>query len=214
MVDWTPDEAGARFDVSRESLDRLTEFVALLLRWQARINLIGPSTVGQVWHRHIADSLQLLPLLPRSAPAILDLGSGAGFPGLPLALVKGFEAHLVESSGKKSAFLREAIRHTGASAIVHQRRIETVNHAMVPDRIAAVTARALAPIPQLLDYAEPWLAAGVPGYFHKGQHVDAELTEATKSWKLTYVKHPSLTDPKAVILEIREAIRVGRSAQF
>jgi 16S rRNA (guanine527-N7)-methyltransferase len=207
MADWTLDEAGERFGVSRESLDRLREFVALLLHWQTRINLIGPSTIGQVWHRHIADSLQLLPFLPPPPAAILDLGSGAGFPGLALALAKSFEAHLVESNSKKTAFLREAIRHTGVSAIVHERRIETVNHAMVPDRIAAVTARALSPLPQLLDYAEPWLTEGVPGYFHKGQHVDVELTEAAKSWKLTYVKHPSLTDPKAVILEIREALR-------
>jgi 16S rRNA (guanine527-N7)-methyltransferase len=207
MADCTPEELGSRFNVSRESLIRLTEFVALLLRWQARLNLIGASTKDAVWHRHVADSLQLLPLVPRPPAAILDLGSGAGFPGLVLAIAGGFEAHLVESSGKKAAFLREAIRHSGASATVHERRIETVNRAIVPNRIAAVTARALAPLPRLLDYAEPWLVAGVPGYFHKGQHVDAELTEATKSWRLSAVKHPSLTDPKAVILEIKEASR-------
>jgi 16S rRNA (guanine527-N7)-methyltransferase len=206
MADWTPEDVGARFNVSRESLDRLGDFVALLLRWRSRINLIGASTVSRVWQRHVADSLQLQPLLPQSSHAILDLGSGAGFPGLVLAIATGREAHLIESSGKKAAFLREAVRTTGALAVIHEQRIETVSRAMLP-RISAVTARAVAPLSLLLRHAEPWLTAGARAYFHKGQHVDEELTESAKYWRITYCKHPSLTEPMSVILEVAEILR-------
>lgn len=182
-------------------------FVERLLHWQARINLIGPSTVRQVWRRHIADSLQVLPLLPKPCRAILDLGSGAGLPGLVLAIAGNLEAHLVESSGKRAAFLRDAARHTGARVMVHDCRIEMLNRATIRARINAVTARALAPLPQLLGLAEPWLAEGVPAFFHKGQHVDDELTEASKSWKFMAMKHPSITEAGSVILEMREVLR-------
>jgi 16S rRNA (guanine527-N7)-methyltransferase len=208
MADWTPEDVALRLNVSRESLDRLRDFVSLLMRWQGRINLIAPSTVPHIWHRHIADSLQLLPLLPRSAATILDLGSGAGFPGLVLAIAGGFEAILVESNNRKSAFLREAARQTGASATILTTRIEILNHAMLPARIDAITARALAPLSLLIDYASPWLASGTPGFFLKGQNVDDELTEAAKSWRFAYRKHPSVTDAKGVVLEITE---VGRA---
>jgi 16S rRNA (guanine527-N7)-methyltransferase len=207
MADWTPEDVASRFDVSRESLDRLKEFVALLLHWQGRINLIASSTIDQIWRRHIADSLQVLPLLPKSANTLLDLGSGAGFPGLVLAIASGFEAILVESNNKKSAFLREAARQTGASATILTTRIETLNHAMLPPRIDAITARALAPLSLLIDYASPWLALGAPGFFLKGQNVDDELTEAAKSWRFAYRKHPSVTDAKGVVVEITEARR-------
>lgn len=200
-----------RFGVSRESAAKLDLYVSLLLTWQARINLIGPSTREDVWSRHIADALQLLPHLPEGLGRIADLGSGAGIPGLVLAIARPLEAHLFESNQKKAAFLREAARQTGAQAHIHSARIEAAaNEEAARLKVGAVTARALAPLPKLLHYAHPFLENGAIGYFHKGQDVDAELTDATKSWKIQVEKHPSLTDSRGVILVVKEAHRVRR----
>ena len=198
-----------RFGVSRESAAKLDLYVSLLLTWQARINLIGPSTQDDIWNRHIADALQLLPYLPEGLGRLADLGSGAGIPGLILAMVRPLEAHLFESNQKKGAFLREAARQTGARALIHSARIEeAATKEAARLKVGAVTARALAPLPKLLDYAQPFLENGAKGYFHKGQDVDAELTDATKSWKIQVEKHPSLTDSRGVILVVKEAHRV------
>jgi 16S rRNA (guanine527-N7)-methyltransferase len=197
-----------RFDVSRESRPRLELYVDLLLTWQKRINLIGPATAGVVWERHILDSLQLLPLLPKGTRTIAELGSGAGIPGLVVAIAADLDVHLYESNGKKAAFLREAARRTGTRAHVHMVRLETLRTEQALPTVDCVLARALAPLPLLLDYAEPFLARGAVGLFHKGQDIDAELTEATKYWKLNVTKHMSLCDSRGVILEVHEAIRV------
>lgn len=204
----TPADIFEEFHVSRETRTRIETYVDLLLTWQRRINLIGPATANAVWQRHIADSLQLLALMPTGTRTIAELGSGAGIPGLVLAIAGGFKAHLYESNGKKAAFLREAARQTRTQAIVHVVRLETLrNEPDLPD-VQCVVARALAPLPLLLDYAEPFLSRGAVGLFHKGQDVDAELTEAAKCWKMEYRKHPSRCDPRGVILEIHEAMRV------
>ena len=195
-------------NVSRESRERIGLYVDLLLSWQKRINLIGPATVDTVWERHIIDSLQLLPLLPRSVRVIAELGSGAGIPGLVIAIAAGLEAHLYESNGKKAAFLREAARRTNVRAHVHVVRLESLRTAADVPKVDCVVARALAPLPLLLEYAEPFLLRGAIAFFHKGQDVDAELTQATKYWKMIYKKHASLCDSRGVILEIREASRV------
>lgn len=197
-----------RLNVSRESLQRLELYAATLIHWQKRINLIGPSTVENIWLRHILDGAQLLPLLPPTPARIADLGSGAGIPGLVLSLAGGHHVDLYESNGKKIAFLNEVIRQTGCPARTMQTRIEALAQTPLKQPAEFVTARALAPLSQLLDYASPFLAAGARALFHKGQDVDAELTEATKYWKIKSRKHPSLTDSKSVILEIEEAVRV------
>ena len=197
-----------RFNVSRESRQKIETYVKLLLTWQQRINLVGPTTVETVWERHICDSLQLLPLLPQGTLSIAELGSGAGIPGLVLAMAAGVEAHLYESNGKKAAFLREAARQTGTRAIVHNVRLESLKGEPGLPIVQCVVARALAPLPLLLDYAEPFLARGATGLFHKGQDVDTELTEATKCWRIELLRHASQCDSRGVILEIREASRV------
>ena len=197
-----------RFGVSRESGERLETYVGLLLTWQARINLIGSSTRDDIWMRHIADALQLLALLPDNTKTLADLGSGAGIPGLVLAIARPLEAHLFESNLKKGAFLREAARQTRARAQVHSLRIERAGSFAGTIKAEVVTARALAPLSRLLDYAGPFLQNGATGYFHKGQDVDAELTNATKSWKLEVEKHPSMTDSRGLILVVKEAHRV------
>jgi 16S rRNA (guanine527-N7)-methyltransferase len=196
-------------DVSRESCQKLELYVDTLLKWQHQINLIGPSTADTIWHRHILDSLQLLPHIPTGVHAIADLGSGAGFPGLVLAIARPLKAYLYEANGKKAAFLREVIRLSQVRAEVRNIRIETLpQEANLPD-VQLVVSRALAPLVTLLSYAEPFLRRGATGLFHKGQDVDAELTDATKYWKIRCRKHPSSTDSKGCLLEVEEACRVS-----
>ena len=191
--------------VSREIAARLDRFVALLLDRQQRLNLIAPSTIPNVWTRHVADSLQLLELAPQ-ARTWIDLGSGAGFPGLVIACAladaPGAEVHLVESTGKKSDFLREAARHIGVPATVHGVRIEdfSKNWTLRPD---IVTARALAPLDEILALAHPFSKTGAQGLFLKGQDVGSELTLASKYWKFEPVLVPSKTSPNSRIVSVR-----------
>jgi len=191
--------------VSRETLDRLDRLVGLLLDWQQRVNLIAPSTEPKIWTRHVADSLQLLPLAPQ-ARVWADLGSGGGFPGLvvacALAGTPGAHVHLVESTGKKAAYLREAVNLAGAPATVHAMRVEDFVKAP-PGPIEVVTARALAPLPKLLTLANPLLKSGSIGLFPKGQDVEVELTDAAKYWNIQASLALSRTDPKARIVCVR-----------
>ena len=197
----------AMFAVSRETAVRLDRFVTLLLDWQDRINLIASSTVPVLWTRHVADSLQLLALAPQ-ARRWADLGSGAGFPGLVIACALAdslpAEVRLVESNKKKAAFLREAVRVTGAPAIVHAERSDDFIK-KIGGPIDIVTARALAPLPKLLAIAYPLLKRGAKGLFPKGQDVDAELTEAAKCWTIQASLVPSRTNPKSRVIVIRSA---------
>ena len=192
--------------VSPETAVRLDKFVALLLQWQAATNLISPATMLHLWVRHVADSLQLLDLAPANAKIWVDFGSGGGFPALPLACAlaerPGAMVHMVESNGKKAAFLREAIRVTGVPAIVHAKRIEDTGDSF-GDRVDVVTARALAPLKLLCDQAHPLIERGAIGLFPKGQDVDAELTEAAKYWTLAVEKVPSKTSPEGCIVVVR-----------
>jgi 16S rRNA (guanine527-N7)-methyltransferase len=197
-------QALALTPVSRETLDRLDRFVATLLTWQQRINLIASSTEPKLWTRHIADSLQLLALAPQ-ARTWVDLGSGGGFPGLVIACAladtPGARVHLVESSTKKATFLREAVRVADAPAEVHAVRIEDfVDNFPLP--VDVVTARALAPLVDLLAAAYPLLKTGAVGLFPKGQDVGSELTNAAKCWSIRSSLAQSLTDPRGQIVRI------------
>jgi 16S rRNA (guanine527-N7)-methyltransferase len=181
--------------VSRETESRLEAYIDLLMQWQAKTNLVASSTLPNLWTRHISDSLQLLTLAP-SAKVWIDLGSGGGFPGVVLACAiaerPGAMVHLVERNAKKAAFLREALRITGAAGTVHLADIgDSVDSFPYP--VDCVTARAVAPLHQLLGFAEPLVGKGAKALFLKGQDVEAELTEATKCWKITPRLHPSLT---------------------
>jgi len=191
--------------VSRETTARLEQFAALLLEWQSRMNLIAASTLPTLWTRHIADSLQLLAIAPQ-ARKWADLGSGAGFPGVPIACALAGDAttevHLIESNNKKAAFLREAVRVTGAPAIVHAERVADFARAF-RGRLDVITARALAPLPELLSIAYPLLKSGAQGVFPKGQDVEHELTQATKCWSIQATFVPSRTDPKSRVVVIR-----------
>ena len=191
--------------VSRETEKRLEIFVDLLLGWQKKTNLVAPSTLHELWTRHIADSLQLLPLAPE-ARLWVDFGSGGGFPGIPIACAlagqTGANVHLIESNGKKAAFLREAVRATGAPAVVHQERAEIFGESCA-EAVQVVTARAFAPLKILCDQAFPLISRGAVGLFLKGQDVDVELTDAAKYWRLEASKVPSKTSPRSSIVVVR-----------
>lgn len=180
--------------VSRETEARLDAYVDLLLLWQAKTNLVAPSTLPNLWTRHIADSLQLLALAPE-ARRWIDFGSGGGCPGVVLACAMaevGGYVHLVERNAKKAAFLREALRVTGAPGQIILADIgDSVDR--LADDVDCITARAVAPLHQLIAYAEPLMQPGTRALFLKGQDVEAELTHATQYWKITPRLHPSLT---------------------
>jgi 16S rRNA (guanine527-N7)-methyltransferase len=190
--------------VSRETEARLDRYVELLLEWQAKTNLVASSTLPTLWTRHISDALQLLMLAP-SARTWADLGSGGGFPGVVLACglaeTAGAMVHLVERNTRKAAFLREALRVTGSSGIVHLADIgENVDR--IVGKVDCVTARAVAPLHQLIAFVEPLVKGGAKALFLKGQDVEAELTEATKYWNITPTLHPSRTGGQGWIVEL------------
>ncbi len=191
--------------VSRETQRRLDLYVDLLLRWQQKTNLIAPSTIPTIWTRHIADSLQLLDLAP-DARVWVDFGSGGGFPAIPIACAlaekPGTIVHLIESSGKKAAFLREAIRITGAPAQVHMDRVEKYSLSPV-NSVDVVSARALAPLKVLCDQAFALIERGATGLFPKGLDVAAELTEAAKYWNIDATTVASKTSPEGCIVIVR-----------
>lgn len=195
--------------VSRETEERLALLVTELGRWQAAKNLVSSATLAEVWTRHIADSLQIF-RLAEGRERWLDLGSGGGFPGLVIGIClaeqgKG-QIDLVESNARKCAFLRHAARITGAPVKVHAARIEDVIGDFT-GKVDVVTARALAPLPQLLDWCEELLRTGTLGLFPKGQHLDAELTDSARYWKIQATTVSSVTDDAARILMVRSAER-------
>ena len=189
--------------VSRETLARLEAYAALLQRWSERINLVAASTLGDPWRRHFLDSAQLLPLIPESTQSLIDLGSGAGFPGMVLAIlgVKGVE--LVEADARKCAFLREAARVAGVALGIRHARIDS----LPPRSFDVVTARALASLDRLLPLAERFIGPGTRCLFPKGREAGQEVAEATRSWNLDVASHPSRTDPRGVILCLRAIAR-------
>ncbi|MCK1420184.1 16S rRNA (guanine(527)-N(7))-methyltransferase RsmG [Bradyrhizobium sp. 180] len=196
--------------VSDETEDRLDRYIALLREWQAKTNLVAPSTLPHLWTRHIADSLQLVDLAP-AAKRWADLGSGGGFPGIVLACAMAgrpdARVHLVERIAKKAAFLREAIRVTTSPGVVHLAEIgDNVDRITGP--VDCVTARALAPLHQLIGFAEPLIRQGAKALFLKGQDVEAELTEAAKYWNIRPQLHPSRTGD-GWIVELTSAERRG-----
>jgi 16S rRNA (guanine527-N7)-methyltransferase len=194
-----------RFNVSRESQMRLRLYVELVTRWQKQINLVGRGSLKSIWTRHVADALQLATHVGQGRQTIIDLGSGAGLPGLVLALAyPDYQAILIESNGKKAAFLGDVARQARISVKVVQERIEAVDSGPYRSLRPVITARALAPLPNLLELARPFLDTG-RGLFYKGQDISRELNEAMKFWSIEYIRHPSVIDPRGTILEILEA---------
>lgn len=201
-----PNHLDEFLNVSRETRDKIEKTVNLLDEWRHRMNLIGPSEMGHIWRRHVLDSLQLAEHIPTDSITV-DLGSGSGFPGLILAAGlehEQAEIVMIETVGKKCAFLREAISYAKLKARVRQGRVENVKNIDA----SCVTARAFAPLPKLLDYASIWLENGAYGVFPKGRRWQEELTQAQESWTFTYDVIPSISGGDGVILKISEVSRV------
>ena len=213
-----PEAFRTAFAVSRETVARLETYAALLKRWQKTINLVAPSTLDDVWHRHFADSAQLFAFAieapstasPQPSPGagkhILDLGSGAGFPGLVLAIMAaekgGTRYTLIESDTRKAAFLREVARETGVAVEIVADRIEVARTPANVGEVNCVTARALAPLPRLLPLVAPYFGTASVGLFLKGRDVAAELEEAARSWEFQSELLPSVTDREGRVLRL------------
>lgn len=195
-----------RCGVSRETLDRFQVYLGLLRRWQAAINLVGPATLDDPWRRHFWDSAQLYPHIPGSARSMLDFGSGAGFPGMVLAILGVPGVTLVESDGRKAAFLREVARETGAAVTIRAERLERIGPRIAPPDV--ITARAVASLDLLLDRIKLYITPNTVCLFHKGRQADTEIEAARRRWRMTLIKIPSVTDPSGVILRV-EDIRGG-----
>ncbi|MAU41286.1 MAG: 16S rRNA (guanine(527)-N(7))-methyltransferase RsmG [Kordiimonas sp.] len=209
-----------QLNVPRETCEKLEHYVATLLKWQKQINLISPSTVPEIWWRHIFDSAQLYALLPEKLTAsavtttpsegplsrpLLDLGSGAGFPALVLAIMGWNDVHMIESNGKKAAFLRQIIRDLDLQAVVHHGRIEQIS----PFPVSVMTSRALASLEQLLVYAEGFLQTDTLCLLPKGRTAEDEVAHAARNWKFNIEKIASQTDPEGVILKLTQISRRG-----
>lgn len=206
-----PEEFASATGVSRETLSRLTKYADLLCDWNARHNLVSPKSLEDLWRRHFWDSAQLAPLVPEKAGTLADLGSGAGFPGLVLAelLRNRVRVTLHDATAKKCAFLAAAAEAMDLPVTVVNKRMEDIP----AKSFDVVTARACAPLPKLLGYAQNFLGPGSVCLFLKGQNVGSELTEAHKCWKMEVRQIPSLTDPSGAILELRDLSPHDRNPQ-
>jgi 16S rRNA (guanine527-N7)-methyltransferase len=195
--------------VSRETFSVLEQFVTAFQRWNKVTNLAAASTMDEIWSRHVLDSAQLLKLQPQ-ARRWVDLGSGGGFPGLILAILRrdspGFQIDLIESNQKKAAFLHAMIGELRLPAKARAKRIEDIHDAV--DKVEVVTSRALAPLNKLLQLSEPWLSAGAVALFHKGRGYRQEIQESSHAWRFDLLEHPSAVESQSVILEISDLARI------
>jgi 16S rRNA (guanine527-N7)-methyltransferase len=207
-----PEDFARSFSVPRETVDKLVTYVQLLKQWQKAVNLVAPSTLEQIWHRHFADSAQILPYAAESRLWV-DLGSGGGFPGLVIAILlanhENRHVHLIESNGRKCAFLSEVVRKTGAPATVHAGRIEDIVRAGVIGKADVVSSRALAPLVSLLGMACGFLGENSVGLFLKGREARQEIADAGKVWRFDYECVPSQTSDDGNIVIIRSLSRLA-----
>ena len=192
--------------VSRETLIKFETYAECLRRWQQQINLIGRGSLDDLWHRHFFDSAQLRELCHPKTRRLVDLGSGAGFPGMVLSIMGQSGVELLESNKRKCSFLGEVARATGTPARITNARFEKVSAPVLAD---IVTARAVAPLSKLLGDVRRWLKPGGVALLHKGGSFERELTQASKDWTMQVHRHQSRTDPSGAVLEVRELMRAN-----
>ena len=198
------DDFAAITNVSRETLDRLDIYASLLIKWQGSMSLVGPSTMADIWRRHMLDSAQLIDRAPATANSWIDVGSGAGFPGLVLAILGARNVHLVESNTRKCEFLREVARRTDTDVTIHHERMEKIE----PWPVDVITARAVAPLTKLLELSAPFMTVDSRCIFPKGQDVANELTVAAKYWNITVECMTSVSDQRGKIVHLTEVSHV------
>ena len=200
----SPETFSVLTGVSRETLDRMACYVALLAKWQAKINLVSNASLQDTWRRHILDAAQLWVLITGSGNKLVDIGSGAGLPGLVLAILGLENVTLVESDGRKCAFLQEAARITGTDVEVIHGRVET---AVLNGPASIVTGRGFAPLPNLLELASAIADRNTTYLLLKGRNTEQELTAASKCWTLRAERFPSISDPSGTVLRLTEVVR-------
>jgi len=200
----TAEQVGVQLGVSRETLERLEIYVELLLKWQRAINLIGPGTVADVWGRHVLDSGQLMPYIPKDKSPVVDIGSGAGLPGLVLAIMGVPDVKLVESDSRKCVFLREAARMTKTQVDIVESRVEYLENMAA----GVITARALAPLSKLVELSQSVTKPNTLYLFLKGKNLKNELTHLKNNWRMQLEIHPSVTNPDGSILKMESVTRV------
>ncbi len=202
----SPEDLAAELDVSRETLDKLQVYVDLLREWQSRKNLVSPASLGDVWRRHILDSAQLYPLLDED-DEVVDIGSGAGFPGLVLAIMGAQNVRLVESNQQKCTFLRAVADATGTAVELWNGRVEELATGALSGVADVVTARAVGPLIRLMPWIAPVVGPGGCALLLKGARADEELTEARKAWKMRVTRLPSRSDSSGTILRLEDIRR-------
>jgi len=200
----TPHHFATEIDVSRETLQRLQIYHDLLLKWNSRVGLVSKSTLGEIWRRHFLDSAQLIQCIPKKSKVWVDIGSGAGFPGMVLAILNAGTVHLVESNQRKCAFLHEVARRTQTNVEIHNERVEHLD----PWPIDVITARAVAPVAKLLKLSRSFVTSDSTCLFLKGQDIDDELTEAGKYWNMSIDLTPSVADYRGTILRLTRVSHV------
>jgi 16S rRNA (guanine527-N7)-methyltransferase len=202
-----PDDLARDFGASPEALERLATYESLLRQWQKALNLVAPATLDKVWHRHFGDSAQLLPLIPEGRRHLVDIGSGAGFPGLVLAVLLAGRSEvrvsLVESDQRKAAFLREVARQVAIPVDILSTRIESPETQIRLGSVDVVTARALAPLDRLLDWSAPLFGLGTVGLFLKGRGLAREIAAAEARWRFDVEVVASRTEAESAIAMIR-----------
>jgi len=209
-----PERFQADFGVTPDEIRKLEIYEALLRKWQKAVNLVARDSLEAIWHRHFADSAQLLSFIPPGSKC-LDFGSGAGFPGMVIALLRaprGTRMHLVESNARKCAFLREVARQTGTAVEIHNARVEEIAAQGTVTTVDVVMARGVAPLAMLLEWSQPFFGAATVGLFPKGRRSDDEIAEARKAWTFELRAHQSVTEPGGKVLEITALKRLeGRT---
>jgi len=210
MANYGVEDFVRNYDVSRETCARLERFAELLKHWNRRVNLVSKDSLNDIWRRHMADSAQLRDVIPAYEGALIDVGSGAGFPGMVLAIMGLADIHLIEASAKKCAFLREAARITGCQATIHNFRLgdHAASLAALPEA-AIITARAVSPLAKLLDIVFPIVYDRTCCIFSKGIQADNELMAARENWQFDVRQIPSKVEPGGVILKINHIRRHG-----
>jgi 16S rRNA (guanine527-N7)-methyltransferase len=199
------DQLNRHVKVSHETVERLSLYHDLLLKWQTKVNLVGPDTIGEAWQRHFLDSLQLLNILPTLKCRMLDFGTGAGFPGMILAIAGVSDMHLVESDAKKITFLKEVARITKTNVSIHHGRIEQQNFSDVN----VILSRACSALEKLFVFSSPFVSHGTTCLFHKGKNYSTELEDANEQWDFDSTVIPSVTDAQGVILKISNLRKRG-----
>jgi len=213
-IECWPDAFQRAFGATSADIEKLETYAALLRKWQRAVNLVSPDSLDTVWQRHFADSAQLLPFI-HPGSTCLDFGSGAGFPGMVVAILGapgGTRVHLVESNARKCAFLREVGRQTATAVEIHNARIEEIATRGTVTSIEVVMARGVAPLVRLLELSQPFFRRATVGLFLKGRRADDEIAEARKGWTFDLDMHPSATEPDGKVLQVRSLERLeGRT---